>query len=179
MKNLKKIITYRILFLFLCCFSTTLLFAQNPNNILRSMGNRVPGQAGGQGGDSLRRRNQQEDSITIRYYYLDSSSTHKFDSSIIDFTRRYPIPATHIYLGNTGSPTKSILFAPELRAGFDPGFHALDVYKWQLDKVRFYNTTRPYTELGYMLGTRAEQEIEITHTQNIKPYWNFSLNYRL
>src|SRR4029078_6863969 len=45
--------------------------------------------------------------------------------------------------------------------------------------VRFYNVTRPYTELGYMLYSRGGQNIEVTHTQNIKPYWNFSFKYRL
>ena len=51
--------------------------------------------------------------------------------------------------------------------------------KWNIEDVRFYNTTRPYTELGYMLGSQAEQMLQVIHTQNIKPYWNFSLNYRL
>lgn len=134
---------------------------------------------GNQGGDSLRSRNKFEDSITIRYYYMDSSLPHKFDSSISDFTSRYPIKPTEIYLGNSGSPTKSLLFSPNLKAGWDPGFHAYDTYKWNLDQIRFYNTTRPYTELGYMLGSKAEQIIQIIHTQNIKPYWNFSLGYRL
>ena len=132
----------------------------------------------GQGGDSLQRRNRFEDSITIRFYYMDSIRPHKFDSSIADFTSRFPIKATDIYLGNTGSPTKSLLFSPSLKAGWDAGFHAYDTYKWNLDDTRFYNTTRPYTELGYMIASKAEQIIQITHTQNIKPYWNFSLNYR-
>ena len=30
-----------------------------------------------------------------------------------------------------------------------------------------------------MLASRAEQLIEILHTQNIKPYWNISFGYRL
>lgn len=134
---------------------------------------------GNQGGDSLQRRNRFEDSITIRFYYMDSIRPHKFDSSIADFTTRFPIKPTEIFLGNTGSPTRSLLFSPSLKAGWDAGFHAYDTYKWTLDQIRFYNTTRPYTELGYMIASKAEQIIQITHTQNIKPYWNFSLNYRL
>ncbi len=41
-----------------------------------------------------------------------------------------------------------------------------------------YRTTRPYTELGYVLGSKAEQVISIMHTQNIKPDWNAALVYR-
>lgn len=101
------------------------------------------------------------------------------DSSIADFTRRFPLPATYINLGNNGTASRSILFSPFLQSGWDPGFHAFDVYKWKLEKVRFFNTTRPYSELNYMLASRAEQVIELLHTQNIKPNWNFLLQYRL
>ena len=134
---------------------------------------------GGGTSDSLHHRNQLEDSITINFRYLDSARNYKLDSSINDFSRRFPVPATHIYLGNTGNATRSILFSPNFTAGFDPGFHAFDVYKWKLERVRFFNTTRPYSELNYLLGSRTEQIIELLHTQNIKPNWNFSFQYRL
>lgn len=136
------------------------------------------GQAGG-GNDSLKRRDKFEDSITVRFRYLDSTRSYQLDSSISDFTRRFPIPATNIYLGNTGSASRSLLFSPFAQAGWDPGFHAFDIYRWSLDKVRFFTTTRPYSELNYMLASRAEQMIELLHTQNIKPNWNFMMQYRL
>lgn len=162
------------------------LIAQRPGNILKGIGNRIPqgGGGGGMGGpggasDTVISRNRFDDSVTVTIYYLDSSRGIRPDSSIDDYTKRFPIPATHIYLGNTGTATRSILFAPVLKSGFDPGFHAFDAYKLPLESVRFYTTTRPYTELGYMLASRAEQIIELFHTQNLKPYWNFSFNYRL
>ncbi|RZM10282.1 MAG: hypothetical protein EOO88_48350, partial [Pedobacter sp.] len=37
----------------------------------------------------------------------------------------------------------------------------------------------PYTELNYMLASKAEQVIELLHTQNIKPNWNMMGSYRL
>jgi hypothetical protein len=158
-----------------------MLFAQDPTRALdrfkSSAGNFR--NAGGSGGDSLQHRDENADSITIRFRYLDSTRNFVLDSSINDFTRRYPIPATNIYLGNTGSASRSILFSPNFKAGWDPGFHALDVYKWKLERARFFNTTRPYSELNYALGSRAEQIIEVLHTQNVKPNWNFMFNYRL
>jgi hypothetical protein len=96
-----------------------------------------------------------------------------------DFTRRFPVPATAVFLGNTGNASKSILFSPNSGAGWDPGFHAFDIYKWKLEKVRFFNTTRPYSELNYLLGSRVEQIIELLHTQNIKPNWNALFQYRM
>lgn len=66
-----------------------------------------------------------------------------------------------------------------MKTGWDPGFHAYDIYKLKIENVRFFNTTRPYTELNYLLGTRAEQIIEVLHTQNITPGWNASFNYKV
>jgi hypothetical protein len=158
--------------------------AQEP--VIRRMGERIK-QVGGMGRrsgglgqtDSLRHRNNLEDSITISFRYLDSARTYKLDSSIGDFTRRFPIPATTIYLGNLGNAYRSILFSPNFSAGFDPGFHAFDIYKWTAEKVRFFNTTRPYSAITYQLGSRVEQLIELMHTQNIRPNWNFLFQYRL
>ncbi|MBM3414936.1 MAG: hypothetical protein FJY20_00535 [Bacteroidetes bacterium] len=155
----------------------------NPGNIGNRIQQRVGGIRRSVGGtdtnDSLRRRNKHEDSITISFRYLDSTRNYWLDSSVNDFTRRYPVPATHIYLGNTGTASRSLLFSPVMQAGFDNGFHAFDVYKWKLESVRFFNTTRPYSELNYFLGSRVEQIIEVMHTQNIKPSWNFAFQYRL
>jgi hypothetical protein len=133
----------------------------------------------GSSGDSLQHRNRNEDSITIYYRYLDSTRHYKLDSTINDFTIRFPIPSTNVYLGNLGNASRSILFSPFLKPGWDPGFHAFDIYKWKLESVRFFNTTRPYTELNYLLGSRTEQIIEVMHTQNVKPNWNVAFNYRL
>ncbi|MEO5564220.1 MAG: putative porin [Chitinophagaceae bacterium] len=145
---------------------------------MKQLGGGFSGSKGG-GGDSLKRRDKFEDSVTVRFRYLDSTRNYTLDSSINDFSRRFPIPATHVFLGNTGTASRSILFSPTLQSGWDPGFHSFDNYKWKLDKVRFFNTTRPYTELNYMLAGRGEQIIDIQHTQNIKPNWNFLFQYRL
>lgn len=167
----------------MCFFQFAIIASAQKPNVLRSIGNRVQGignqQGNNSGPDSVRARNLFEDSVTVSIYYIDSTRAYRLDTSINDFTRRFPIPPTHLFLGNTGSASRSLLFSPQLKAGWDPGFHAFDVYKWQIDKLRFYNTTRPYTEIGYVLGPRAEQIVEVFHSQNIKPYWNFGANYRL
>lgn len=146
------------------------------SNRLKQIGGSM-GQSGG--ADSLQRRNKLEDSITVSFRYLDSTRTYKLDSTVNDFSRRFPLPATYINLGNNGTASRSLLFSPNFDAGFDPGFHAFDIYKWKMSEVRFFNTTRPYSELNYMLGSRSEQMISIIHSQNIKPNWNFLFQYRL
>lgn len=133
----------------------------------------------GEGTDSLKRRDKNEDSITIFYRLLDRWGPFTLDSSVADFTKRFPIKASTIHLGNLGSASRSLLFATPEQIGLDPGFHAYDLYKWGEQDVRFFQTTRPYSEINYQLGSRVEQQISLLHTQNIKPNWNFMFQYRL
>jgi hypothetical protein len=150
---------------------------RNPSGVNRPIlnGNKT---IGGNQTDSLAHRDKNEDSITIYFRYLDSTRQYRFDSSISDFTLRFPVPATNINLGNLGTASRSLLFSPPAKAGWDPGFLAFDIYKWTVEKARFFNTTRPYTELGYMLGSKTEQIIEVRHTRNITPGWNAAFEYR-
>ncbi|WP_262915130.1 putative porin [Niabella ginsengisoli] len=167
----------RGIFLFILIAIGFGVFAQNP---VRSVGDRFRGiNNAGSGSDTLGKRNKFEDSITISYRYLDTTRTYRLDSSINDFTVKYPIPADYYFLGNTGSAAQSFLFAPNMKAGWDAGFHAYDIYKFTGDKARFFTATRPYSEISYMLGKRSEQFIELMHTQNIRPNWNASAQYRL
>ena len=146
---------------------------------LGSIGRNLGGAGKGGKTDSLKHRSQTEDSITTYIRYIDSSRNYKLDSSVSDFTKLFPIPADYITLGNDGSAAKSLLFSPTMKAGWDPGFHAYDIYKLKMENVRLFNTTRPYTQLNYLLGGRAEQIIEVLHTQNIRPNWNASFNYKV
>ena len=156
-----------------------IIYAQNDAfRRLQGAGRLGSGASQGQG-DSLKHRTGLEDSITIRFRYLDSTALQGFDSSITDFTNRFPIPWYHVHLGNFGTATQSLLFNPIFQSGWDHGFHAFDVYNLTVPQTRFYTTTRPYSEIAYLLGSQSEQMIQLLHTQNIRPNWNASMQYRL
>jgi Putative porin len=160
-----------------------LLVTAVKSNAQQNILNRIPRGGGGGGGggskDSLHHRTGLEDSITINFRYLDSSRYQKFDSSINDFSKKFLIPPSYLYLGNTGSAAKSLLFSPLLKAGWDAGFHSYDVYRLTPEETKFFSTTRPYTELGYLIGSQSEQLVHVLHTQNINPNWNVAFQYRL
>ena len=130
------------------------------------------------GKDSLQHRDRFADSITIFYRYYDSTRTRTIDSSINDFTTRFPIPYTYETLGNLGTAARSMRFNPNMKAGWDAGFHQYDTYKYTVENTKFYQTTRPFTEMSYLLGSSSEQLIDIVHTQNKKSNFNFSVEYR-
>ncbi|MDE3236554.1 MAG: hypothetical protein KGO81_11415 [Bacteroidota bacterium] len=128
--------------------------------------------------DSLQHRDRYADSITIFYRYYDSTRLRTIDSSINDFTTRFPQPYWYNTLGNFGTAAQSLLFSPIMKAGWDEGLHQYDMYNFTLENTKLYQTTRPYTELAYLLGNKAEQLVQITHTQNKRSNFNFSFEYR-
>ena len=128
--------------------------------------------------DSLQHRDRYADSITIFYRYYDSTRTRSLDSSINDYDKRGAVPYTYDNLGNMGTAARSLLFNPILKAGWDAGFHQYDIYNFTVENTRFFQTTRPYTELGYELASKAEQTVNFLHTQNKKSNLNFSIEYR-
>lgn len=153
-------------------------YGNNANVQYDSQGNSIPRQS--QGSDSLKLRDKYEDSITIHYRYFDSPIMHNVDSAINDFHSRLQLPFTYNNLGNIGSPAQSLLFNPRMQPGWDAGFHAMDPYRFTLSNTKYYTTTRPYSVLGYMLGQKGEQYIDVLHTQpRAHGNVNFTFEYRL
>ena len=164
------------------CLGAQLATGQVMRNLPQVRGNTGQSEAGGQGqsnSDSLVvPKKRPVINITIHYRYLDDVEDRKLDSSINDFTHYLPLPAQDIYLGNLGTPAESQVFSPRLSPGFDAGFHAFDPYRFTLDSTRFFQTTKPYTLLRYMIGSKQEQLIDVFHTQNPRKNFNFGFRYR-
>ena len=156
------------------CLSIGQLSAQN----MRS--NSFNGGGSGASGstDSLQKRDKSEDSIGIYYRLYNSLTIQNMDTSIADFYSKFILPYSNYHLGNLGNASKSYLFNPLQRGGWDAGFRAYEVYNYTLEQTPFYQTTKPYTELGYLLGGKGEQLIEILHTQNKTKQFNYSFAYR-
>lgn len=161
--------------LIICCFTTCLFFGQ-----LSAQNMRFNSFGGGGGGatDSLQKRDKAEDSIAIYYRLYNSLAIRNMDTSVNDFFSKFILPYSNYNLGNLGNASKSYLFNPLQRGGWDAGFRSYEVYNYTLEQTPFYQTTKPYTELGYLLGGKGEQLIELLHTQNKTKQFNYSFAYR-
>ena len=172
----------RVLAVLALVIISPLVYAQEP--LLNKVGSRVRSiGGGGQGGGAdtigFVHRDDRKDSISITFKYLDSIRSNTFDSSINDFDRYFPVPASWQYLGNNGAAAYPLIYTPNLKPGWDAGFHAYDVYRFTLEESKFYKTNRPFTQLSYQLASGKEQMIKAFHTQNPRPNWNFGFDYRL
>ena len=164
---MKRLLTYSVL-IFLC-FRVSTLRAQNipiPGGGGRSNTFRP----GGGKSDSLQfeHRDPFADSITVRFRYLDSSRNYNFDSTLTDFYRKIPLKWDYAWLGNNGNAATSLLYRPYMQTGWDPGFHAFDLFAFRLDDTRFFYVFFLYTELNYLIGSGDKQYINLMQTQNIK-----------
>ncbi len=127
----------------------------------------------------FKHRDDLADSITISYKNFDSLTSHSLDTTINDFGKNFSLPSGYVTIGGNGNAAYPVLFQPFTKPGWDPGFHAYDVYKFTLSNTRFFQTTRPYTSINFYQSSNKEQVIRLLHTQNIKPNWNAGFEYRL
>lgn len=160
-------------------------YAQFPGGLkrLQGMGSSFRGGGGGGKGSSdslsFEKRNFADDSVNVRFRYLDTARYSGFDSTIDDYYKRVAMKPEFVHIGHNGNAIRPILFTPLRGPGWDAGFHAFDPYAFTIENTRFMNTTKPFTQLGFLVGSKAEQLVNLTHTQNVQPDWNFVLQYRL
>jgi len=176
----------KIIVAFLLVVSFQFSFAQIGNMLNGAVGGGKTGSStntsdtsGKTSGLGFEHRDDAKDSINISFKYLGSIKSNRFDSSINDFSKYYPIPYYMQYLGNPGTAAYSLIYTPYMKAGWDAGFHAFDIYKYSLDDTRFFKTTKPFTQLSYELASAKEQVIKVLHTQNPSKYLNVGFEYRL
>jgi hypothetical protein len=185
----------KLLFLIVFISTTAIAFCQNP---IESIKGRLGGfsQGGSNSGSNksdtskkktntkldtlgFERRDDLADSISVSFRFMDSVRRNPLDSSVNDFDKYYSVPSNYQYLGNNGAAAFPLIFKPFAKAGWDPGFHAFDVYKFTIENTKFYKVTGPFSMLGYQLAGGKEQMVQALHTQSPKPNMNFGFEYRL
>lgn len=120
-----------------------------------------------------------EATTKIHYTIFDAQVKHAIDTTIDKFHRFQPSqPWWMRDLGNYGTAAINQFFSPDYKPGLSLGFHVYDKYKINIDSLRYYNTTRPYSEFSFMLGSKNQQNASLLHTQNITPRWNFAADLR-
>ena len=110
-----------IIIFFLSCSLVTVLQLHAQDNMAQKFRNQGIGK-NGKSDSTLQHRSGLEDSITINFRYLDSTRLKKLDSSIYDFTKKYPLPWSYIDLGNYGTPSHNLIFTPGTQSGWIPVF---------------------------------------------------------
>lgn len=140
--------------------------------------------------DSLRKKEESKrDSVVFSAKYIryttynltkDSIQTLAIDTNLAGIQHFSPIAQPRnptVGTGLIGLAATPLLFQSNTKIGFQPGFHALDYYLLQHDDVKFYRARTPFTSLQYVSASDNVQMLKMTHSQNIKPNWNFGANF--
>ncbi len=116
---------------------------------------------------------------TTRYYYQqqfeNADSANTIDNSLHNF-QNY-LPFNHI--GNSGLPYNDLFYLPgsAQQSGFNYYKNNYSAYFFSPQKIKFYNTHTPYTNLFYTIGSKKEQVFRLTFSYNIKKNWNITVDF--
>jgi hypothetical protein len=122
---------------------------------------------------------------TSKYYYEEDvfynrKIIHSIDTFIRNFHRwNYVQRNNNLYqdLGNVGTAIRPIYYQAPQTIGVRTGFEAYDLY-WNSEKIRYYDTKSPYSNMNVILGGRGRSLTRATFSRNISPRWNFGFTYR-
>ncbi len=91
----------------------------------------------------------------------------------------YKKALTATYVGNYGTPALDNNF---FNRNYNTQYffwHSREAYMLTPADIAYYNTTTPYTRLDYSQSENKsknnETRFDVIHSQNINPYWNFTL----
>ena len=120
----------------------------------------------------------------VRYTTLDilkqSTRTVQIDTSHVNFQyynkQNVPWNPT-INLGSYGLASRDLLFNPNKKIGFQPGFHALERYLLQSDSIQYFRARARYSELYAVGFFFNDQVFRARLAQNINPQLNIGAEY--
>jgi len=122
---------------------------------------------------------------TTRYVLqsdVDRELSYRFLDSTIDQTEifhpLYRNPGVFQDLGNIGTASRNLLFDINRETGFSASFNPYEAYVFKSTDAKFYNTTKPFTELFYTQGSQEMMFLKVKHAQNILPRWSFGVDYQ-
>ncbi|MFN6943835.1 MAG: putative porin [Cytophagaceae bacterium] len=81
-------------------------------------------------------------------------------------------------LGQFGTALQNVYYRKPRSLGRQMGFDAFLPYGVDPERILYYDTRSPYTDIDYVQGGLGQQRIKVLHTRNISPRWNtgFSLH---
>ncbi|MCC8089788.1 MAG: putative porin [Rikenellaceae bacterium] len=95
------------------------------------------------------------------------------------FMEEYVVGAT--YLGNLGGAAQSLSYFERPRSNDFVFLRAYDSYLVDPQSTRFFNVKEPFTQLSWFMSgqtRRAEEQLRVTHAQNISPSTGFNIDYK-
>lgn len=129
---------------------------------------------------SIVTKNKKDTISHIKFLFSgEPEQIYSIDTSLNNFEIFNPAVKKHyVYSGNVGAANYPLIFSPSKNIEFNLGYQQFDAYLFDIHRIKFYNTTAPFTEATFILGKKDEQYFRLTHAQNIKPNFNFGFDFQ-
>lgn len=115
-------------------------------------------------------------SLSPERFYPAADTLADFDFRMYNPARRQAVD--YGTLGNVGSSARPLFFEPAARQGFDPGFHAFDLYRQHAADLQFFRNSRSFTDLFFSQGRiQNDNMLRARFSRTFSGGLNFSLNY--
>ena len=112
---------------------------------------------------------------------LSDREEYHFVDTTVDRFHKYDFLSRNDYryvdLGNLGTATRPVFYAPPTEVGVQSGFNAYNPYFHYPSDVRYYDTKSPYSSLYYVQGGLLQQLLKVDFSRNITPRLNAGFNY--
>ncbi|MCB9226224.1 MAG: hypothetical protein H6578_03485 [Chitinophagales bacterium] len=122
---------------------------------------------------------QQEE--TYYYYYKDEPTTFIPIDSSLNNLEEYNFVQSNTWdyfnLGNTGQAHYKLALDWDNKIGFKNGMTHFDRYKYAMDRIKYYNTKKPYSEISYTIGSKRENIFGAKFSHNIKNRFVYGLEF--
>ncbi len=127
------------------------------------------------------------DSSLVYYFFgttdsLREGKLHITDTTVTSFHQYDPLEQNrrmYATLSNIGTAHKNRLFSPYIPAGFQIHNKVYLHYLIMPRNIRFYRQYIPFTELGYVMGPKKEQDLEVVFSREIYRGFIFGLNVKM
>lgn len=126
-------------------------------------------------------RLQAQPGETEYYYFKNQPHTfHAIDTGLQNL-EEYNFMSSpswdYFNLGNTGQAHQYTALQWYDKRGFKSGMSAFDQYKYEIDKIRYYQVEKPLSEINYFIGSKRENIFGAKFAHNVKNRFNYGLNF--
>ncbi len=113
-------------------------------------------------------------------FFFTSECFENIDSAnfVINTLENLQNYSSHNCIGNSGMAISKIQY-PFLsnEVGFFYNENYFINYFYNKEKLLFYDTKVPYSDLMYIIGSKQEQNFKLTFSYNVKQNWNVTANF--
>lgn len=129
-----------------------------------------------------------KDSLDAYYYSFFTDSTYYRILNYVDTSNHTSgnynpvrnLDVSYSDLGIIGSAQHNQIFNPSVETGFSVGINSFNAFLWKPKDIKLYDVRTPYTDLFYLMGSKKENAIKVTHAQSfLKQQLTASFEFQL